>query len=118
MHRKKEYKSAWGYFKQNAELNDPFAKYWVGYYLYYGYYGEKGRLWPESISKRLQMIIIFSDTQCKYAVSLLGGLCKETDVAAKDKFYDKIIRYFELAANHLKYRHPDAMYYLGDIYVN
>ncbi|CAG8594217.1 9120_t:CDS:2 [Gigaspora margarita] len=101
MYRKKEYKSAWECLKQNAELNDPFTKYW-----------KKTRLWPESISKRLQMIIIFSDTQCKYAVSLLGGLCKETDVAAKDKFYDKIIRYFELAANNPKYRNLDAMYYL------
>ncbi|KAF0495995.1 hypothetical protein F8M41_021098 [Gigaspora margarita] len=60
----------------------------------------------------------FFDAQCKYAVSLLGGLCKETDVAAKDKFYDKIIRYFELAANNPKYRYLDVMYYLGDIYAN
>ncbi|KAF0332908.1 hypothetical protein F8M41_017868 [Gigaspora margarita] len=73
---KKEYKSAWECFKQNAELNDPFTKYWVGYYLYYGYYGEKGQIMARKYFKKATMIIIFSDTQCKYAVSLLGGLCK------------------------------------------
>ncbi|KAF0430586.1 HCP-like protein [Gigaspora margarita] len=118
MHRKMEYKSAWECFKQNAELNDPFATYWVGYYLYYGHYGEKDQIMARKYFKEAADDYNFSDAQCKYAVSLLGGLCKETDVAAKDKFYDKIIRYFELAANNPKYRYLDVMYYLGDIYAN
>ncbi|KAF0485898.1 kinase-like protein [Gigaspora margarita] len=58
-----------------------------------------------------------SESQCRYAVSLLGDLGKETSKNAKDKLCKEIICYFELAANNPKNRISNAMYYLGDIYM-
>ncbi|RIB18816.1 hypothetical protein C2G38_2183571 [Gigaspora rosea] len=59
-----------------------------------------------------------SESQCRYAVSLLGDLNKEGNEDIKDKNRKEIIRYFELAAENQSKPNVDAMYYLGDIYVN
>ncbi|CAG8466684.1 6931_t:CDS:2 [Dentiscutata erythropus] len=37
-HRSGNYKDAWNCFVKNAELNDRFAKYWKGYYLWEGHH--------------------------------------------------------------------------------
>ncbi|CAG8744614.1 42086_t:CDS:2 [Gigaspora margarita] len=117
LHKKKEYESAWKCFKQNAELNNPVAKFWVGYYLIYGHRGEKDPIQARKYFKEAADEHNHSESQCRYAVSLLGELGKETDKTAKDKLRKEIILYFELAANNPENRNVDAMYYLGDIYV-
>ncbi|KAF0485895.1 kinase-like protein [Gigaspora margarita] len=117
LHKKKEYESAWKCFKQNAELNNPVAKYWVGYYLLYGHRGEKDPIQAKKYFKEAADEHNHSESQCRYAVSLLGELGKETDKTAKDELRKEIILYFELAANNPENRNVDAMYYLGDIYV-
>ncbi|KAF0495997.1 hypothetical protein F8M41_021100 [Gigaspora margarita] len=77
MHKKKEYKSAWECFKQNAELNDPYFE--------------------EADDENN-----YSEAQCKYVVLLIVDLSKETDETAKGKLRKEILRYFELATNNPK----------------
>ncbi|RIB15465.1 hypothetical protein C2G38_2093129 [Gigaspora rosea] len=117
MHIKKEYKRAWEFFKQNDELNDPLAKFWVGYYLFYGLHGEKDPTQARKYFKEAADENNHAKLQYRYAVLLLNDLGKETDDAAKNQLRKEIIRYFELAANNPENRNVDAMYYLGDIYV-
>ncbi|KAF0495991.1 kinase-like protein [Gigaspora margarita] len=117
MHKKKEYKSSWECFKQNAELGDPLAKFWIGYYLLYGYHGEKDPIMARNYFKESADESNHAESQCRYAVSLLGDLAKETDETVKDKLRKEILYYFELAAENPENRNADAMYYLGDIYV-
>ncbi|CAG8649923.1 28404_t:CDS:2 [Gigaspora margarita] len=118
MHRRKEYKSAWECFKLNAELNNPVAKFWVGYYLLYGFHGEKDPIQARKYFKNAADENNHAESQCRYAVLLLVELGKETDKTAKDKLRKEILYYFELAAENQESRNADAMYYLGDIYVN
>ncbi|CAG8503464.1 6258_t:CDS:2 [Gigaspora margarita] len=117
MHKNKNYKSAWECFKQNAELNNPVAKFWVGYYLLYGHRGEKDPIQARKYFKEAADESNHAESQCRYAVSLLSNLGKETDKTTKGKLHKEIILYFELAANNPENRNADAMYYLGDIYV-
>ncbi|CAG8771954.1 26143_t:CDS:10 [Gigaspora margarita] len=102
---------------KNTELNNPEAKFWIGYYLLYGHRGEKDPIQARKYFKEAADEHNHSESQCRYAVSLLGDLGKKTDKDAKDKLCKEIIRYFELAANNPKNRIADAMYYLGDIYM-
>ncbi|CAG8675341.1 23832_t:CDS:2 [Gigaspora margarita] len=99
MHKKKEYKSAWECFKQNAELNDPVTKFWVGYYLCYGHHGEKDLITSRKYFKEAADENNYSEAQCKYVVLLIVDLSKETDETAKGKLRKEILRYFELATN-------------------
>ncbi|CAG8835519.1 23277_t:CDS:2, partial [Gigaspora margarita] len=117
MHKNKNYKSAWECFRQNAELNDPVAKFWVGYYLLYGQHGEKDPIMARKYFKQAADENNHAESQCRYAVSLLGDLGNMTDEVAKNEIRKEIIRYFELAANNPENRNADAMYYLGDIFV-
>ncbi|KAF0485901.1 kinase-like protein [Gigaspora margarita] len=117
MHKNKNYKSAWECFKQNVELNNPVAKFWVGYYLNYGHHGEKDPIQARKYFKEAADESNHAESQCRYAVSLLSNLGKETDKTTKGKLHKEIILYFELAANNPENRNADAMYYLGDIYV-
>ncbi|KAF0495998.1 calmodulin-dependent protein kinase [Gigaspora margarita] len=66
MHKKKEYKSAWECFKQNAELNDPYFE--------------------EADDENN-----YSEAQCKYVVLLIVDLSKETDETAKEN--DEFIKH-------------------------
>ncbi|CAG8783591.1 24832_t:CDS:2, partial [Gigaspora margarita] len=84
MHKKKEYKSAWESFKQNAELNDPVTKFWVGYYLCFGHHGEKDLITSRKYFKEVADENNYSEAQCKYVVLLIVDLSKETDETAKD----------------------------------
>ncbi|KAF0537275.1 kinase-like protein [Gigaspora margarita] len=117
MHIKKEYKSAWEFFKQNAELNNPVAKFWVGHYLFYGLHGEKDPIQARKYFKEAADENNHAELQCRYSILLNNDLAKETDEAAKKQLREEIIRYFELAANNPENRNVNAMYYLGDIYV-
>ncbi|RIB15471.1 hypothetical protein C2G38_1578896 [Gigaspora rosea] len=117
MHRKKEYKKAWECFKQNADLNNPVAKFWVGYYLLYGHHGEKDPIQARKYFKEAADENNHAESQCRYAFLLLTDLGKETDETAKGKLRKEILYYFELAAENPENRNADAMYYLGDIYV-
>ncbi|KAF0537290.1 HCP-like protein [Gigaspora margarita] len=94
MHRNKEYKKAWECFKQNADLSDPVAKFWIA--------ADENN---------------HAESQCRYAVLLLSDLGKETDEAANNKLIRKILYYFELAAENPENRNADTMYYLVNIYV-
>ncbi|KAF0537288.1 kinase-like protein [Gigaspora margarita] len=116
MHKAKNYKSAWKCFKQNAELNNPVEKFWVGYYLLYGYHGEKVPIQARKYFKEAADEHNHSESQCRYAVLLLGDLGKLTDETAKNILRKEIVYYFELAAENPDNRNADAMYYLGDIY--
>ncbi|CAG8587299.1 13162_t:CDS:2 [Gigaspora margarita] len=118
MHKKKNYQEAWNCFKQNAELGNPAAKFWLGYYLHYGYHVEKDPIQARKLFKEAADDHNHSESQCRYAVSLLGDLNKESNEDIKDKNRKEIIRYFELAAENSSKPNVDAMYYLGDIYVN
>ncbi|KAF0345691.1 HCP-like protein [Gigaspora margarita] len=102
MHKKKEYKSAWECFKQNAELNDPVTKFWVGYYLCYGHHGEKDLITSRKYFKEAADENNYSEAQCKYVVLLIVDLSKETDETAKGNLRKEILRYFELAINNPK----------------
>ncbi|KAF0409381.1 HCP-like protein [Gigaspora margarita] len=81
--------------KKNAEIGNKEAKFWMGYYLTYGY----GIVTPDPV----QAIELFKEAadyghveaQCRYAVLLLFNLKKDTGK-----------------------KNADAMYYLGDIYFN
>ncbi|CAG8497470.1 9683_t:CDS:2 [Ambispora leptoticha] len=115
-HRKKDHKNAWKSFIQNSDLGNVAAKYWQGYYLSYGYNvveidHEKARqLFREAADND------YADAQCRYAVSLLNNLNhKHLNDEEKEKNYNEILHYFKLAADN---KNVDAMYYLGDIYVN
>ncbi|CAG8667644.1 38742_t:CDS:2 [Gigaspora margarita] len=116
MHKKRDYKSAWECFKQNADLNNPLAKFWLAYYSHYGHYGEKNPIQAKKLFKEAADEHNHSESQCRYAVLLLEDLSKETNESKKDKLRKEILRYFELAANNSN-QNVDAMYYLGDIYV-
>ncbi|KAF0485900.1 kinase-like protein [Gigaspora margarita] len=116
MHKNRNYKSAWECFKQNAELNNPVAKYWVGYHLLY-HHGEKDPIQARKYFKEAADEGNHAESQCRYAVSLLGEIGKETDKTAKDKLRKEIILYLELAANNPENRNVDAIYCLGEIYV-
>ncbi|CAG8631964.1 3718_t:CDS:2 [Dentiscutata heterogama] len=116
MHKKKEYKSAWECFKENADLNNPLAKFWLGYYSLYGHYGEKDSNRAKKLFKEAADEHNHSESQCRYAVLLFDDLSKENNETKKDELRKEILRYFELAANN-PVQNIDAMYYLGDIYV-
>ncbi|KAF0540942.1 HCP-like protein [Gigaspora margarita] len=38
LYAKRNHKCAWKCFEENAKLSNVLAKYWQGYYLYFGYY--------------------------------------------------------------------------------
>ncbi|CAG8549714.1 2666_t:CDS:2, partial [Dentiscutata heterogama] len=110
LHNAKKYEDAWKCFIQNSEL--PAAKFWQGYYYYNGYFVERDldkarNLFKEAANEN------HTESQYRYAVMLLSK--KEDDETAKDKNRQEIIRYFKLAAEK---KNIDAMYYLGDIYLN
>ncbi|KAF0485891.1 kinase-like protein [Gigaspora margarita] len=117
MHKRKEYDNAWECFKQNADLNNPEAKFWVGYYLLYGHNGEKDPIQARKYFKEAADENNHAESQCRYAVALLAELSKETDETVRTKLRKEILYYFELAAENQENRNADAMYYLGDIYV-
>ncbi|RIB18810.1 kinase-like domain-containing protein [Gigaspora rosea] len=98
LHKKKNYEDAWKCFKQNAELGNPAAKFWIGYYLHYVYHVEKDPIQARKLFKEAADENNHSESQCRYAVSLLGDLNKEGNEDIKDKNRKEIIRYFELAA--------------------
>ncbi|KAF0541341.1 kinase-like protein [Gigaspora margarita] len=112
LHKNKDYKNAWKCFEENANLGDSLAKYWQGYYLYYGLDVEKDierskRLFKEAADHD------HSDAQCRYAVLLLSDLGTANETR-KQELCKEILHYFKLAADN---KHAYAMYYLGDIYV-
>ncbi|CAG8639168.1 14140_t:CDS:2, partial [Ambispora leptoticha] len=113
-HQKKEYKSAWECFKQNAEINNATAKFWLGYYSLYGYHAEKDPIQAKKYFKEAADENNHAESQCRYAVALFGDLSKESNETRKDELRKEILNYFELAAYN---QNVDAMYYLGDIYV-
>ncbi|RIB15463.1 kinase-like domain-containing protein [Gigaspora rosea] len=117
MHKKKDYKNAWECFKQNAEVNNPIAKFWLGYYFLYGHHGEKDSIKARQLFKEAADDHNYSEAQCRYAVLLLSDLNKVNDETIKDNLRKEILRYFELAAENTDHRNTDAMYYLGDIYI-
>ncbi|CAG8640854.1 9037_t:CDS:2, partial [Dentiscutata heterogama] len=122
-HKKREYESAWKCFEENADFGDPVAKYWQGYYLFNGYFVEKDEekankffkevadndeiYWHVDSDAQYQNAV--SDASYRYAVSLLN------DEKKREENRDEIIKYLELAN---KKKNPDAMYCLGNIYVN
>ncbi|CAG8526325.1 2595_t:CDS:2 [Dentiscutata heterogama] len=116
MHQNKKYKDAWECFKQNAELDNPVAKFWLGYYLFYGHHGEKDPIQAKKYFKEAADENNHADSQCRYAVLLLADLPKVNNEAKKKELKKEILHYFELAAT--DNRNIDAMYYLGDIYVS
>ncbi|CAG8751705.1 18264_t:CDS:2 [Gigaspora margarita] len=114
-HKNRDHKAALKCFEGNANLGDPLAKYWLGYYLSYGYE-------VIEINKERAKILFkeaadhdHSDAQCRYAVALLSDLKKEDPEDKKVENRNEIIHYFKLAANN---KNPNAMYYLADIYIH
>ncbi|CAG8854223.1 2456_t:CDS:2, partial [Gigaspora margarita] len=106
-HKNRIHKAALKCFEKNANLGDPLAKYWLGYYLTYGYD-------VIEIDKEQAADYDHSDAQCRYAVALLSNLKKEDSEVKKQENRNEIIHYFKLAANN---KNPNAMYYLADIYI-
>ncbi|CAG8832911.1 17340_t:CDS:1, partial [Gigaspora margarita] len=123
-HQKKEYENAWKCFEENANFGNPIAKYWQGYYLFNGYLKTDKELayklfkevadtddveeYQDTVSDEQYQNAI-SDAPYRYAVSLLNDANKRVENR------DKILHYLELAKNN---NNPEAMYLLGDIYVN
>ncbi|RIB23417.1 kinase-like domain-containing protein [Gigaspora rosea] len=110
LHRIKKHEDAWKCFIQNSELSE--AKFWQGYYYYYGYFVEKDldkarNLYKEAADEN------HTEAQVRYAIMLFSK--KEDDESAKDKNFQESIHYLKLAAEN---KSIDAMYYLGDIYLN
>ncbi|KAF0409385.1 kinase-like protein [Gigaspora margarita] len=114
-HQAKDYKNAWKCFEENANLGNVEAKYWQGYYYYYGH---------NNITKDIKLAKkLFKEAadnnhiiaQVRYAVALLSDLRKDDDEATKEDNRNQILHYFKLAAEK---ENADAMYYLGDIYVH
>ncbi|RIB18828.1 hypothetical protein C2G38_2183527 [Gigaspora rosea] len=114
-HKNRDHKAALKCFEGNANLGDPLAKYWLGYYLSYGYEvieidKERAKtLFKEAADHD------HSDAQCRYAVALLSDLKKEDPEDKKVANRNEIMHYFKLAANN---KNPNAMYYLADIYIH
>ncbi|CAG8777823.1 9960_t:CDS:2 [Gigaspora margarita] len=118
MHQNKDYDGAWECFNQNAELNNPLAKFWLGYYLLYGHYHEqKDPIKARQLFKEAADEHNHSEAQCRYAVSLLSDLKTVTNETEKSKLCKEILHYLESAAGNSENPSIDAMYYLGDIYV-
>ncbi|CAG8683308.1 10281_t:CDS:1, partial [Dentiscutata heterogama] len=123
-HQMKDYENAWDCFEENAKLGNPIAKYWQGYYLYNGYlkidkelaYKLFKEVADDNDIEEYQGTVsddqyqnAISDAPYRYAVSLLNDASKRVENR------DKIIHYLELAKEN---NNPEAMYLLGDIYVN
>ncbi|CAG8769639.1 12114_t:CDS:2 [Gigaspora margarita] len=75
MHQNKYYDGVWECFNQNVELNNPLAKFWLGYYLLYGQYHEqKDPMKAKRPFKEAAYEHNHSDAPYRYAVSLLSDL--------------------------------------------
>ncbi|CAG8853679.1 38556_t:CDS:1, partial [Gigaspora margarita] len=114
LHRMKDYENAWKCFEENADLGNPEAKFWQGYYLYYGLGVEIDKERAKELYKEAADNDI-ADAQVRYSVLLLSNLKKDDNEATKEEICSKILHYLKLAANN---KHVDALYYLGDIYVH
>ncbi|KAF0480812.1 kinase-like protein [Gigaspora margarita] len=113
-HKNRIHKAALKCFEKNANLGDPLAKYWLGYYLTYGY--DVIEIDKERAKTLFKEAADYdhSDAQCRYAIALLSNLKKEDSEVKKQENRNEIIHYFKLAANN---KNPNAMYYLADIYI-
>ncbi|KAJ3033978.1 hypothetical protein HDV00_005597 [Rhizophlyctis rosea] len=76
LHRKKDYANAWTLFVQQAELQNPRAQCWVGYYCFHGKTGNRNRALAEEYFAMARDIDM--DAQYMYAICLYKkGLMKE-----------------------------------------
>ncbi|CAG8840570.1 24950_t:CDS:1, partial [Racocetra persica] len=107
---KEKRKQAWECFSENADLGNPQAKYWKGYYLWEGYHVEKNReeairLFKEAADDGI------SGAQLRYAFAMISKRDKKYTPAEIEEFK----KYLTMAAengNHV------ALYNLGDLYLN
>ncbi|CAG8697030.1 7084_t:CDS:2 [Gigaspora margarita] len=117
LHKKRDHVNAWKCFNENADLGDNSAKYWQGYYLCHGYgVVEKNERRAMELFKEAADND-HPDAQYRYAMLSLSSLSKEESDARKEEICKEILHYFKLAANSNKQNY-DAVYYLGDIYLN
>ncbi|CAG8700044.1 3295_t:CDS:2, partial [Acaulospora morrowiae] len=100
-HRSSERKKAWECFEIHAELGDPKAKYWMGYYLWEGHNGPKD---PEKAKKLFKEAADAGvpDAQLRYAFAI-----------SKENFQD-FIKYLIKAADN---GNATAQYNMADMYL-
>ncbi|CAG8609797.1 14210_t:CDS:10 [Gigaspora margarita] len=105
----KKRKVAWECFSDNADLGNPTAKYWKGYYLWEGYYVQKNREEAVKLFKEAANNGV-SGAQLRYAFSILSNREKVSSANIQE-----FIKYLTLAADNGNYV---ALYNLGDLYIN
>lgn len=118
-HERGEHQKAWECFKLHSSNNNPRAKFWEAFYLWNGIYVEKNcKLAVEIFEKAANQDN--DEAQFYYATILLKGIEGEQDnnKSQGDMDKDSITRYLAymtLAANN---NNLDALYNLGEIYLN
>ncbi|CAG8495983.1 5257_t:CDS:2 [Diversispora eburnea] len=106
-HKMKQYKEAWEYFNEHADLGLSLAKYWKGYYLLKGLYGKK------DVKEGLELLKSAADdgvldAQFRYAKGLM-------DLNGSSENYEIILKYMNEAADG---GNGNALYNLSEIYFN
>ncbi|RHZ65286.1 hypothetical protein Glove_318g55 [Diversispora epigaea] len=78
-HKRNEHEKAWECFEIHAQLDDPKAKYWMGYYLWEGFYKQKDLERAKELFKTAADAGI-ADAQLRYSFALsLKYLVKAAD---------------------------------------
>ncbi|KAF0528700.1 kinase-like protein [Gigaspora margarita] len=110
-HKEHNRQKAWECFRKHADLDNPTAIYWKGYYYLEGYVVEKNQ---ELANKLFKIAADKGDAraQVRYALSLTNDLA---DFRVNKEKRDEFIKYLTMAVNS---DDSAAMWHLGDTYYN
>ncbi len=102
----KDMEKAWRCFQAHADLGDPNAIYWKGYYLWKGYGGIKDQNEAKKLFKAAADEGV-TDAQLRYALTMPPNELNFKNV--------EFVKYLTMAAEN---NHPNAQYNLGYAYVS
>ncbi|CAG8443160.1 7207_t:CDS:2 [Diversispora eburnea] len=100
-HKRNEHEKAWECFEIHAQLDDPKAKYWMGYYLWEGFYKQKDPERAKELFKAAADAGV-ADAQLRYAFAV-----------SKDNF-SEFLKYLVKAADS---GNPTALFNIADIHI-
>jgi TPR repeat protein len=105
-HISKDMKKAWKCFQAHANLGDPTAIYWKGYYLWKGY----GGIEDQEEARKLFKVAAdegITEAQSRYAFTMPSN--------ERNFKNDEFVKYLTMAAEN---NHPNAQFNLGYAYVS
>ncbi|RHZ44605.1 hypothetical protein Glove_718g66 [Diversispora epigaea] len=100
-HKRNEHEKAWECFEIHDQLDDPKAKYWMGYYLWEGFYKQKDPERAKELFKAAADAGV-ADAQLRYAFAV-----------SKDNF-SEFLKYLVKAADS---GNPTALFNIADIHI-